>query len=352
MDALATVGADGTVRELNAAAIRLVESIGADPVRMQVLDLLEPGAREAARRVLAVAGAGRRVGPFRVVLPVAGAPGSRLELAVLLAPAPGTGQGRRGVTIVARDITRTRRLIRQGAALREELARAHRSAVLGRLVESVAHDLGNVLSAIHGYATIVATDLSGPLLDDQMEIIRAADRGTELTRTLLARTRPRAAGHVDVAVDDIVGSCARMLRRLLPPRVELVLRLTSDAIVALDPMELDQVLMNLVLNARDAIGATGRITVETTRVVGPGVEADAGGAGDVLLCVTDTGHGMDRATRERMYEPYFTTKAHMAGTGLGLATVREIVDRSGGSIEVRTAPGAGTSFQIRLTAIR
>lgn len=130
-----------------------------------------------------------------------------------------------------------------------------------------------------------------------------------------------------------------MLRRLLPARVELALRLEADAMVAIDPVEVDQILMNLVLNARDAIGDAGLIVVESRR-----------SAADVLLTVSDTGPGMDAATRDRAFEPYFTTKGPGDGTGLGLATVREIVDRAGGSIDLLTAPGGGTTLSVRLPA--
>jgi two-component system cell cycle sensor histidine kinase/response regulator CckA len=351
LDAVATVGLDGTFHAWNAAAARLVARAGGDPARANLLDLVEPSRRDAARRALAIADEGRRIGPFRVSLPVMDPLGDGLDLGVVLAPASETGQGRRGVVVTARDITPSRRLMRRHAAMRAELVGARRSAVLGRLVESVAHDLGNIMTAINGYAAIVASDLSGPQLADQLELMQAAERGTELTRSLLARTRQRAGGHVDVPIDDVVGACARMLRRLLPPRLDLVLRLTSDALVAIDPMELDQVLMNLVLNARDAMNGVGQITVETSRVGGPLAPGASGPAG-VLLSVSDTGPGMDPATRERIYERYFTTKIHGSGTGLGLATVREIVDRAGGTIDVQTAPGTGTRFRINLAAAR
>jgi signal transduction histidine kinase len=347
---MATVGPDGTFRAWNAAAAHLLAGAGGDPAHDNVLDLVEPSRRDAAGRALAIADEGRRIGPFRLTLPHLDPLGDCLELGVVLAPAAEVGERRRGVIVTARDITRSRRLMRQHAALRAELVGARRSAALGRLVESVAHDLGNILTAINGYAAIVASDLSGPQLDDQRELMRAAERGADLTRSLLARTRQRAGGRVDVPIDDVVGACARMLRRLLPPGVDLVLRLTSDALVTIDPMELDQVLMNLVLNARDAINGVGQITVETSRV---GAAApDGASSARVLLCVSDTGPGMDPATRERIYERYFTTKVHGSGTGLGLATVREIVDRAGGTIDVQTAPGAGTRFRISLAAVR
>ena len=355
LDAIATLRPDGTFHGWNATAARFMELAGGDPARTSVLDLLPARRQTAARHALVQAGDGRRIGPFHLALPPASPSGEALHLAIILGPSVAAGQGDRAVSLSARDITRTRRLLREHAALRAELDRVRRSAVLGRLVESVAHDLGNVLTAIHGYAAIVAADLSGPQLDDQLELIRAADRGSELTRSLLARTRQSATGPMDIAVDDVVGGCARMLRRLLPPGVELVLHLASDANIAMDPMALDQVVMNLVLNARDAITGTGRITVETVRVGGPTDDPATGsavaGTPAVLLSVTDTGRGMDAATHDRIYEPYFTTKAPAAGTGLGLATVRAIVDRAGGTIEVQTAPGAGTRFRIRLAAV-
>ena len=345
---------DGSLLACDAEALRLLALVRDEPAPASVLELLAPSRRDAARRALDRVVAGRPLGPIHVALPGADMVPGRLELAIVLVPSGEAGRGSGAVTITARDVTAARRRAREHAMLRAELARARQTAVLGRLVESVAHDLGNVLTAIHGYATIVAEELAGQALDDQLELIRASERGVELTRSLVTRAHLRTGGHLDVAVDDAVGSCARMLRRLLPSRVELVLRLTSDALVAMDPMELDQVLMNLVLNARDAIAGTGRITVETARIEAPRDASDARGVhpAGVLLTVADTGHGMDAETRRHIFEPYFTTKTDGTGAGIGLATVREIVGRAGGSIEVETAPGAGTRFSVRLVAIR
>jgi signal transduction histidine kinase len=288
-----------------------------------------------------------------VEVPVRDAGREVCHLSVVLAPVRDATDRSDAVAVIARDITEVRRLRQARSRLRAELTQAQRVASLGRLVQTVAHDFNNVLTAIHGFATLAAADLDGRPRDDQLEIIRAAERGSDLARQLLVQARGGPSMAVPVAIDDALGGCARMLRRLLPPRVELVLRLEADSMVAIDPIEVDQVLMNLVLNARDAMGGAGLIVVETRCVDAP-VDATGGSGGPaaVLLSVTDTGPGMDAAVRERAFEPYFTTKGPGAGTGLGLATVREIVERAGGSIDLVTTPGGGTALTVRLPAAR
>lgn len=338
-DGIATVAPDGIVLTWNPAAARILGIAERDVLGTSVADLVAPGRRPAARRVLDRATSGRRIGPVHVVVPDRGAGREMRDLSVVLAPVRGPGGQPEAIAVIARDITDVRRLRRARARLRAELAQTRRVASLGRLVQAVAHDLNNILATIHGFATIAAADLTGRGLEEQLEIIRAAERGSDLARRLLVQTRQLSAVPVLVAIDDVLGSCARMLRRLLPARVELALRLEADAMVAIDPVEVDQILMNLVLNARDAIGDAGLIVVKSRR-----------SAADVLLTVSDTGPGMDAVTRDRAFEPYFTTKGPGDGTGLGLATVREIVDRAGGSIDLLTAPGGGTTLSVRLPA--
>lgn len=338
-DGIATVALDGIVLTWNPAAARILGIAERDVLGTSVADLVAPGRRPGARRVLDRATSGRRIGPVHVVVPDRGAGREMRDLSVVLAPVRGPGGQPEAIAVIARDITDVRRLRRARARLRAELAQTRRVASLGRLVQSVAHDLNNILAAIHGFATIAAADLTGRGLEEQLEIIRAAERGSDLARRLLVQTRQLPAVPVMVAIDDVLGSCARMLRRLLPAGVELALRLEADAMVAIDPVEVDQILMNLVLNARDAIGDAGLIVVKSRR-----------SAADVLLTVSDTGPGMDAVTRDRAFEPYFTTKGPGDGTGLGLATVREIVDRAGGSIDLLTAPGGGTTLSVHLPA--
>ena len=229
--------------------------------------------------------------------------------------------------------------ITERRALREQLAQTQKLEAIGRLAGGVAHDFNNLLTAIMGCAHLLLRDLPPGSLehDEAVQIVGAAERAAELTGQLLAfgrqqRRRPRT---LDLNAE--VRRTMQLLRRLLGPDVELELELAHalDPVRA-DPAQVEQVVMNLVLNARDAMPRGGRLRVATAPAAEPGF---------VELLVADDGMGMDTATRERIFEPFFTTK-EQAGTGLGLATVYGIVEQSGGSIEAASVPGSGSTFRV------
>ncbi len=238
----------------------------------------------------------------------------------------------------------------------DQLRHAQKMEGIGRLAGGVAHDFNNLLTAIIGF-----TDLAGerldprdPTADDIREIRKAADRAAALTRQLLAFSRKQFLNPSVLDVNETVSGLIHLLPRVIGEHIETTTRLAPHLPrVWADSSQMDQVLVNLVLNARDAMPAGGQLTIETANVE---VDGDRFRAEQlalepgryVMLAVTDTGIGMDRATRARAFEPFFTTKAKGKGTGLGLATVYGIVDQSGGGIALDTAPGRGTAVRIYL----
>ena len=224
-----------------------------------------------------------------------------------------------------------------------QLAQSQRMEAVGRLAGGVAHDFNNLLTVIKSYSTILLEALEGDARrEDVEEIAAAADRAGALTRQLLAFSRrqmmqPRPL-HLNVVVTDI----EKMLRRLIGEDIALVTRLESDLrLVHADPGQIEQVVMNLAVNARDAMPDGGHLTIETANV-----ERDTGSY--VMLAITDTGVGMTSEVRAHLFEPFFTTKERGKGTGLGLSTVYGIVKQSGGDISVQAEPGKGATFKIFL----
>ena len=239
--------------------------------------------------------------------------------------------------------------------LEEQLRQAQKMEAVGRLAGGVAHDFNNLLTAITGYTDLASSQLpeGSPVREDLDEVRRASERAGSLTRQLLAFSRrqvlqPRALD-LNVTVRDML----RMLDRVIGEDVRLVTRLEEDLHpVEMDPGQLEQVILNLAVNARDAMSGGGTLKIETQRMELP-EEMDAGAAvipaGTYsVLSVADTGVGMDRETRERIFEPFFTTKRKGEGTGLGLSTVYGIVKQSGGFVFVYSEAGEGTVFRIYL----
>jgi CheY-like chemotaxis protein len=226
---------------------------------------------------------------------------------------------------------------------------------VGRLAGGVAHDFNNLLMVISGYAEVILAqvDVNTPLHEKGRAIQLAADRATTLTRQLLAFSRKQLLELKVVDVNAIVQDMERLLRPLIGENVELITNLAPSAThTRADAGQLEQVIMNLVVNAKDAMPAGGRLTIKTESVVVD--ERHRGGpqfirpGSYVTLSVSDTGTGMDRETQSRIFEPFFTTKEKGKGTGLGLSTVYGIVKQTGGYVMVQSELGRGTSFHIYL----
>jgi two-component system cell cycle sensor histidine kinase/response regulator CckA len=238
--------------------------------------------------------------------------------------------------------------------LEEDLRQSQKLEALGRLAGGVAHDFNNLLTAIGGYARLLRDELAVGNSDPEytLRIIEAADRAAALTSRLLAFSGRQARRRQPIVLADSVTGLLPILKRVVPERIEMFTSVRPGPSVLADATEIDQILLNLVLNAADAISGPGRIMIETGLVVHDEafVRLNQGAklGAHVRLTVGDTGIGMDAATLARMYEPFFTTKPKGSGTGLGLATVYGIVEGMGGCIEVTSVPGVGTTFRIDL----
>jgi PAS domain S-box-containing protein len=256
-----------------------------------------------------------------------------------------------GSVEVARDISRE-------TALEVQLAEAHRMEAIGRLAGGIAHDFNNILTAISGFAELAADELPDdhPVAEDLAQILQASDRAAALTQALLAFSRRQVMQPSVLDLNEVVTGISPMLGRLIGEDVELVVRTdpTLGRTMA-DRGRFEQVVMNLAVNARDAMPNGGRLTIETANVdldeeyARTHVGAKAGR--HVMLAVSDTGVGMAAQVLKHAFEPFFTTKAQGKGTGLGLSTVIGIVAQSGGSIDVHSRPGHGAAFRIYLPRV-
>jgi PAS domain S-box-containing protein len=254
------------------------------------------------------------------------------------------------------DLTAQKEAEKQTVRLEEELRQSQKMEAIGQLAGGIAHDFNNLLMAIGGYSDVARSKVDGgdPALANALDEIKlASDRAAALTRQLLAFSRKQILQPQIVDLNEIVSGMDAMLRRLIGEDIDVVTELSPDAgRVRADPGQLEQVILNLVVNARDAMPAGGRLTIETAglAVDGPeiGRESPLQPGSYAMLAVSDTGEGMDAETRKRIFDPFFTTKEPGKGTGLGLATVYGIVNQSGGSIFVYSEPGHGTTFKVYL----
>jgi PAS domain S-box-containing protein len=256
------------------------------------------------------------------------------------------------------DITELKKVQDDRFEMEKQLIQTQKLESIGLLAGGVAHDFNNLLSVILGYGEELKSKLhqNDPLYESASEIVTAGRRSADLTRQLLAFSRKQTMRVEVLDINENLKNLEKMLRRLIGEDVELVTRLADDLrLVNADPGQIEQVIMNLVVNSRDAMPGGGRLIIETTNTClddsyaenHVGVKAGK----YVLIALSDSGIGMDEDTRKRIFEPFFTTKVQGKGTGLGLSTVYGIIKQLGGNIWVYSEPGQGTTFKIYLPAI-
>ena len=346
-DAVAIADTGLRIVHVNAAFEQITGRSGSDARGRMLLEAFAPAApgTPEGRSLLTAIREGR---PWRGVLAGARADGRSFDARVSVAPVrDATGTVTHQV-LTARDVT---------DELREQEGRRHaqRLEAIGTLAGGVAHDFNNLLTAINGYAAIAMEDLQpgDPLREDLEEIRNAGERAADLTRQLLAFGRRQVLTPESLDLGAVVAGIQKMLGRVIGEQVHLVTSLESDTwLIRADRGQVEQVLVNLAVNARDAMPSGGRLAISTANVRVSGTEArrhPEGTPGEfVRLRVEDTGLGMSPEVLARVFEPFFTTKDQGKGTGLGLSTVYGIVRQSRGFVGVTSAPGAGSTFDVYL----
>jgi PAS domain S-box-containing protein len=347
------VARNGTLLEMNPAGLAMVEAARPeDVVGRSVLGLIHPGWRRAFVEAHRATFAGeRRELEFEIV----GLRGTRRVMHSTMAPLLAEDGRVRGVLSITHDVTQRKREELERRALQEQLQQARKMDAIGRLAGGIAHDFNNLITVVSNHAELLLADHGGDeeLASGLQEIIDAGQRAAHLTRQLLAFSRKQVLKPETLDVNTVVRGFHTMMGRLLGEDVHLDIGLGDGPLPArCDRMQLEQVLMNLAVNARDAMPRGGQVTITTGL-------ADAGNVFEsappalptgryVTIAVSDTGVGMDAATRARAFEPFFTTKPAGQGTGLGLATVYGIVKQSDGFVFVDSEPDAGTTFTVYL----
>jgi len=349
-DAILLADREGIIRVCNPKAASLAgRERPEELVGTRLPDLIATGDRDRAAADLARALQGEPLGAaeYTIARPQGQGPVGQLAASVLRDPSGAVG----GLIVVLRDVSERKRLEAQVHA-------AQRSEAIARLAGGVAHDFNNLLTVILSYAEFLLEDLDAahPSRRGAEEILSAAQRAARLTRQLLAFARRQVVQPVVIDLNEVVASLDRMLQRIIGEDIALVMAPAADlGLVRADMSQLEQVLMNLAVNARDAMPQGGTLTVETAEVRLDQAWADAhpdSAPGDyVMVAVRDTGVGMPAEVLAHAFEPFFTTKPDGKGTGLGLATVLGIVKQSGGAVTVESEPGAGTTFRVYLPRI-
>jgi signal transduction histidine kinase len=264
----------------------------------------------------------------------------------------------RALMAVLKDITERKRAEMERTVLQEQLHQSQRMEAIGQLAGDIAHDFGNLLSIIKGYTNLSFHTLKedDPLQENIKEIQKATERATALVRQLLDFSHHQVMEMKVLDLNTLLRDLDKMLHQVISEDIKLVMRLAEDlGKVKVDPKNIEQVILNLVVNARDAMPSGGRLFIETANV-----ELDEAYARIhiptkpgffVMLSVSDTGDGMTPEVKERIFEPFFTTKENGKGTGLGLSTVYRLIKQSRGNIWVYSKPGKGTKFEIYLPRV-
>ena len=345
LDGMVTIATDGRITAANEAAGRLLHLRLGEVAGRAFTDFIAPADDRAARRTFAaLVQKGPRAGDT-YAFSLRRSDGRLVQVEATAQRVERNGS-RPEILAIVRDVSQRRQLEAQ-------LQQSQKMEAIGRLAGGVAHDFNNLLTAIIGYSQIAGMrpDMPPPAVGELREITSAAQRAAALTRQLLAFSRRQVLAPQVLDMNTVVSGIEVLLRRLIGEDVQLNTDLEVDVgQVLADPSQLEQVILNLAVNARDAMPHGGRIVLRTRRVaeLHPGAlfSAEPPAGPFVVLEVADSGVGMDEATHSRIFEPFFTTKA--SGTGLGLSTVYGIVQQSGGGIAVTSEPGRGSTFSVYL----
>jgi PAS domain S-box-containing protein len=350
-DAIVSKRLDGTVTSWNGAAERLFGYSAEEAVGQPISILIPADRLDEERTFLDRIAKRERINHYETIRRCKD--GSLVSVSVSIAPMLDFSGKVVGASKTARDLTAQRKAEGALRHTEEQLRQAHKMEAVGRLAGGIAHDFNNVLSVILSYGQMLLADLKPgePMRDDVEEIQKAGKRAADLTRQLLMFSRQQVLEAKVLDLNEVLTGMDKMLQRILGADVDLVsLPVQPLGRVRADPSSVEQVIMNLVVNARDAMPTGGKLTMETGNVVLDEAYAQAHlgvkPGPHVMLAVTDTGTGMDKATLTQIFEPFFTTKEIGKGTGLGLSTVFGIMQQSGGSVWVYSEPGEGTTFKV------
>jgi len=352
-DAIFTIGLNGTILSWNAGAVRLLGYRPSEAIGCHVAIVAPPSQATETGRILRLIRAGKAVHDFETVR--RRKDGSEVVVSLSISPLRDSDGRLTGASAIARDITPLSKGEEERRLLEDQLRQSQKMEAVGRLAGGVAHDFNNYLTAILGYSEILAQELGpGHAARDRVEQIhQAGERAAALTRQLLALSRRQSLEPEVLDLAELVRGLLAMIERLLGENVRVTMAAPPRlGRVEADRSQLEQVVLNLAVNARDAMPEGGSLTFELRDVELDRAQASARvglrPGPHVLLKVADTGIGMDANVLERIFEPFFTTKARGKGTGLGLSTVHGIVHQSNGAIAVVSAPGRGTTFEIHL----
>jgi two-component system cell cycle sensor histidine kinase/response regulator CckA len=352
-DAIFTIGLNGTILTWNAGAERLFGYRPSEAIGCHVAIVVPPSQEAETGRISRLIRAGKAVRDFETVR--RRKDGSEVVVSLSVSPLRDSDGRPTGASAIARDISEISKGEEERRQLEEQLRQSQKMEAVGRLAGGVAHDFNNYLTAILGYSEILALEL-GPdhaARDRVEQIHQAGERAAALTRQLLALSRRQNLEPEVLDLAELVRGLETMIGRLLGEDIRLTMIAPSGlGRVEADRSQLEQVILNLAVNARDAMPQGGSLTFELRDVELDRAQASARvglrPGPHVVLKVSDTGIGMDAKVLERIFEPFFTTKERGKGTGLGLSTVHGIVHQSNGAIAVASAPGRGTTFEIHL----
>lgn len=348
-DAIVSLTPAGTILTWNRGAERMFGYSAPEAIGRPILFLSRPDGRVESVKLLERIQRNKTVKHLETVR--VKKDGTHVHVALILSPIE-DGEGKVvGVSSVARDVTENKRM-------EEMLLQAQKMEAVGRLAGGIAHDFNNLLGVILGYTELLLepANLDSAQRRDIEEIQKAGHRASLLTRQLLAFSRKQVLQPKVLDLNNVVGDTKNLLQRLIGEDIELTVALDPQlGHVKVDPGQIEQIILNLAVNARDAMPAGGKLVLETANI-----ELDAAYAAQhpstrpglhAMLAVTDNGCGMDAKTKSRIFEPFFTTKDFGKGTGLGLSTVYGIVKQSGGSIWVYSEVGIGTTFKVYIPCV-